>query len=32
MKKLLLALMFVTLFCSIALAAAPFHIGIMQSG
>jgi len=29
MKKLLLALMFVTLFCSIALAAAPFHIGIM---
>jgi len=29
MKKLLIALLFVTLFCSIALAAAPFHIGVM---
>src|SRR5665648_527081 len=29
MKKVLLALLFVALFCSIALADAPFHIGVM---
>ena len=29
MKKLLLAFLFIVLFCSIALADAPFHIGIM---